>query len=67
MSRTRYNIFVLDAAVNPVGEEWRKVQSAPTAKKMNEEVDRLRKSGVTEIRVTEITTREIINTVKGAL
>lgn len=64
-TRTTFNVFVLDFSNRSGQEEWRKVHTASTEQKAYRKVDELNYQGVTEVRVTRVTTEEVLNTRKN--
>ena len=64
-TRTTFNVFVLDFFNRSGMEEWRKVHTAQTEQKAFRKVDELNRQGVTEVRVTRVTTEEVLNTRKN--
>lgn len=64
-TRITFNVFVLDFFNRSVTEEWRKVYTAQTEQKAFRKVDELNHQGITEVRVTRVTTEEVLNTRKN--
>lgn len=65
-SRSKFNVLVPELSVTvPEGREWKKVFTSTTQKKAEEKVKQLQSLGVTELRMTKVTTNVLLDTSKG--
>lgn len=65
MIHRKFNVLILvPSKSHPIGEEWKKVSTETTRKNADEKVEELKKLGYPSIRITEITTRVVMDTTK---